>query len=143
VENQEPYKKIYLQNVFEDCDMEDKTWCQDQIADEDVEYILMSEYNKLQEKLHRYRWIPISEQLPEFIYGSEVGEESASAVVEVAYRYPNGKQYYSRRVQFWRKYGWLYEFNKGKPITFEDYGFVIDFWRELMPLPEPPKDEED
>ena len=50
-----PYKKIYLQNVFVDCEPEDKTWCQDQIADDDVEYILMSEYNKLQIEIEDLR----------------------------------------------------------------------------------------
>ena len=42
-------KNIYLQNYFEDFGYYDDgcTWCEDKINDEDIEYILQSEYDKL------------------------------------------------------------------------------------------------
>ncbi len=39
-------KQIYLQSYNSDC-YDDNTWCVDQINEEDIEYILQSEYNKL------------------------------------------------------------------------------------------------
>ena len=47
-------KQIYLQSYNSDC-YDDNTWCVDQINDEDIEYILQSEYDKLRAENERLR----------------------------------------------------------------------------------------
>ena len=47
-------KKIYLQSYDSDC-YDDNTWCVDQINDEDIEYILQSEYDKLRAENERLK----------------------------------------------------------------------------------------
>ena len=46
LDNQKPPKRIYLQQYF-DYNDEVVTWCVDKINDEDIEYILQSEYDQL------------------------------------------------------------------------------------------------
>ena len=89
----------------------------------------------LRAQLEQYRWIPVSERLPEFMYGGKVGKKLASRPVDIAYRYKSENRYFSTRSQFLREYGWVLEFVQGQPKTFEDYGYIIDFWREIGPLP--------
>ena len=62
-----PPKNIYLQNYFEDFGFYDEgaTWCTDKQNDNDIEYILQSEYTALRAQLEQYRWIPVTERLPE------------------------------------------------------------------------------
>ena len=50
-------KNIYLQNYFEDFGYYDDgcTWCEDKINDEDIEYILQSEYDKLRAENEKLR----------------------------------------------------------------------------------------
>jgi hypothetical protein len=76
------------------------------------------------------RWVPVSERLPE-LHG-----EIASDYIDVAYRYAGGVHYMRRNIQYWKDYGWIYEFKFGKPVTFFDCGYVIDYWMPLYPLPE-------
>lgn len=46
-----PPKHIYLQNYCENyLDLELTTWCEDKQSDDDIEYILKTEYNKLLEE---------------------------------------------------------------------------------------------
>jgi hypothetical protein len=80
------------------------------------------------------RWIPVGERLPELGSGG-----IASTYVEVVYRVLDGRMYLRGSFQYWRDYGWLYEFKNGEPITFEDWGYVVDFWKPFSPLPEPPE----
>ena len=94
-----------------------------------------NEILKLRAQLEQYRWIPVSERLPEFMYGGKVGKKLASRPVDIAYRYKSENRYFSTRSQFLREYGWVLEFVQGQPKTFEDYGYIIDFWREIGPLP--------
>ena len=47
-------KQIYLQSYNSDC-YDDNTWCVDQINDEDIEYILQSEYDKLRAENERLK----------------------------------------------------------------------------------------
>ena len=42
----QPPKQIYLQ-AYESDSYDVNTWCQDKITDEDIEYILQSEYDQL------------------------------------------------------------------------------------------------
>jgi len=42
----QPPKQIYLQ-AYESNSYDDNTWCQNKINDEDIEYILQSEYDQL------------------------------------------------------------------------------------------------
>jgi hypothetical protein len=76
------------------------------------------------------RWIPVSERLPDLELGP------ASHYVHVVYRIPGANYYLSADVQYYKEYGWLYKFQHGKEYSFEDYGYVVDYWREFSPLPE-------
>jgi len=50
-----PPRNIYLQNYFEDFGFYDEgvTWCEDKQNDDDIEYILQLEYDKLNEETKR------------------------------------------------------------------------------------------
>lgn len=52
-----PLKNIYLQNYFEDFDFYDEgvTWCEDKQNDNDIEYILQSEFDALRAENERLR----------------------------------------------------------------------------------------
>ena len=76
------------------------------------------------------RWIPVSERLPEF------NGLTASNHVEVAYRYKGGVHYMLKPAQYWKNYGWVYDFKSGRAIIFSDYGYVIDYWMPQYTLPE-------
>ena len=56
---QKPPKRIYLQEYFNYSD-DMVTWCQDKINEDDIEYILQSEYNQLRSENDIYN-IAISE----------------------------------------------------------------------------------
>ena len=99
-------------------------------------HLLMDELAALKDAV---RWIPVSEKLPEV--------NIASNHVDVLYRYvdengnPIGEHYYTMETQYWEKYGWAYNWEKGKCTGFEEYGFVVEFWRARQPLPLPPAPE--
>lgn len=48
---QQPHKKIYLQD-WNDPHSNSPTWCEDQINEDDIEYILKSEFDKQGNDLH-------------------------------------------------------------------------------------------
>jgi Mg/Co/Ni transporter MgtE len=55
--NKQPPKQIYLQ-AYDSDSYDDNTWCVDRINDEDIEYILQSEYDQLKaeiERLQKYK----------------------------------------------------------------------------------------
>lgn len=52
--DQQAPKQIYLQ-AYESDSYDDNTWCQDKINDEDIEYILQSEYDQLKAENERLR----------------------------------------------------------------------------------------
>lgn len=70
----EKLKVIYLQyyeegeSIDERIEAEEKTWCEDKINDDDVEYILKSEYDHLHSELaalkEASRWTPTEENVP-------------------------------------------------------------------------------
>lgn len=90
---------------------------------------------ELAELKERTRWIPVSERLPEFDLGL------ASHYVEVAYRIEGATHYMCGDYQYWKDYGWEMEYSGGKHKTFEYFGYIVDYWREHLPLPAPPEAE--
>jgi len=80
----------------------------------------------------RNPWIPVSERLPECDLGM------ASHYVEVAYRIPGSPSYMRGNFQYWEKYGWVYGWEANRAVTFDDYGYSVEFWKSPSPLPEPP-----
>jgi hypothetical protein len=78
----------------------------------------------------RDRWISVGKRLPEFDLGL------ASHSVEVAYRVPESHSYLRMETQYWKEYGWEYEWKRGQVVTMEQAGYVVDFWREKTLLPE-------
>jgi len=80
------------------------------------------------------RWIPVGERMPEFELGT------ASKYVEVAYRIPGSPNYLRGDVQYWEKYGWVFKWENGKAETFDDYGYIVEFWKPPFPLPQPPQE---
>lgn len=50
----QPPKQIYLQ-AYDSDSYDDNTWCQDKITDDDIEYILQSEYNQLKSENDKLR----------------------------------------------------------------------------------------
>lgn len=48
----QPPKQIYLQ-AYDSESYDDNTWCQDKITDDDIEYILQSEYDQLKAENER------------------------------------------------------------------------------------------
>lgn len=94
---------------------------------------IKSRNERINELEEERRWIPVSERLPK-IHG-----ETASDYVDVAYRYPGANYYFRKSVQFWKKHGWVLDFKDGNPVTFEEFGYVIDYWIEKMQSPLPPE----
>jgi hypothetical protein len=91
---------------------------------------------KLAEVQKANEWISVKERLP------ELDLVQASNYVHVAYRCPGNKNYLQGDFQYWGQYGWAYDWKAGKPITFEDYGYIVDYWRETMRQPQPPQEAE-
>lgn len=50
----QPPKQIYLQ-AYDGDSYDDNTWCQDKITDDDIEYILQSEYDQLKSENEKLR----------------------------------------------------------------------------------------
>lgn len=71
--------------------------------------------------------------------GRELG--TASKYVEVAYRIPGSPNYLRGDVQYWEKYGWVFKWENGKAETFDDYGYIVEFWKPPFPLPQPPQED--
>ena len=73
-----PLKNIYLQNYFEDFDFYDEgvTWCEDKQNDNDIEYILQSEFDALRAENERLKGVlreivsPFESYDDAFIYGN-------------------------------------------------------------------------
>ena len=98
-----------------------------------LEDALQAEIERLREA---QRWIQVGERLPEFELGM------ASKYVDIAYRIPGSRSYMRETVQYWEKYGWVFKWENGKAETLDDYGYVVEFWKPLFPLPEPPQEAE-
>ena len=96
-----------------------------------LEDALQAEIARLREA---QRWIPVGERMPEFELGT------ASKYVEVAYRIPGSPNYLRGDVQYWEKYGWVFKWENGKAETFDDYGYIVEFWKPPFPLPQPPQE---
>jgi hypothetical protein len=107
---------------------------------EDATYIVTAANNypaaldEIERLREAQRWIPVGERMPEFELGT------ASKYVEVAYRIPGSPNYLRGDVQYWEKYGWVFKWENGKAETFDDYGYIVEFWKPPFPLPQPPQE---
>lgn len=97
-----------------------------------LEDALQAEIDRLREA---QRWIPVGERMPECEPGM------ASKYVDIAYRIPGSRSYMRETVQYWEKYGWVFKWKNGKAETFDDY-YIVEFWKPLFPLPQPPQEAE-
>ena len=78
-----------------------------------------------------HRWIPVTERLPEY------AEDTAEYVIAV-YKMEGSPHIMQKNCQYWEKYGWVYLWDKGKPQTFEEWGYIITHWKHK---PAPPEDD--
>jgi Protein of unknown function (DUF551) len=81
--------------------------------------------NELASEREAHRWIPVSERLPEFCCGE------ASHYVLVVLKMDNSAFVYDKSIQYWKEYGWVYEWVEGAPRTMKDVGYDVIAWQPL------------